>query len=1675
MKSGKKFSKALLTLAVLALALCTFFACSGGVTVEFNSDGGTSVPSVTLNAGEVLAAPEIPTREGYSFAGWVSENGEAWNFTAPVNNSMVLTASWVKNSSANTATVSFDLKGGDPTSFASSVTVQKGAILEEPKAPVRHGYDFAGWFYLGEKFDFATGVIAGDITLVAKWDVAVFNIDYELSGGKLEAPITEYTTTEEVKISAPTRDGYEFLGWTYEGASAPVKDLVLSVGSYGDLELTATWQAKEYGVSYELSGALLPEDVILTESYNAESESFTAPALTKEFYDFLGWQVNGKGEPQLDFTVEKGSFGELSLVAVFKPTEYKINYTLGEGATNNAANPLYTTVESLEFTLLAPTLKGYKLVGWQIGGEGEVLTEAVIPAGATEELSFTAVWEKASYTVTYFDGNGKAHEGESLPLSFTMDNLPVKLPTLYLNNKCFISWYADADFKTPITEITECADTCVYARFEDVTDGLSFSFNGESYELVSYTGASSVVYVPEFYKGIRVTSIASGAFEGASLSEIYLPESIKTIGERAFFSAKNLKKINLHDGAKLERIEKNAFSGSGLESFTATEALNYLGEGVFMGCASLKTVSLEKASISALYASSFEGTSLGSLALPASVEYIYAKAFYNAASIKSVSFAEGSKLSAIYESAFKNCLALEAIALPKSLVSIKESAFENCSALKSVSFAEGSELNFIGASAFRACYLLEAIALPEKLITVSDFAFYLDYALASVTFSENAKLTSIGKSAFSYTAISELILPENLLTISESAFAFATKLEKVDFNEKLALIEKLAFNGCSKLLAIELASGTNAEEDSFLGCDAVLELVINKVDPTAIFGGALPVQIERVTLLNKNAIKEGIFEGCVALEYVKLPFVGVVNYGAAIYKDCTNHVAATASDKNCKNCGLCIAHSDTDENGICDACGICTNHKTDADLDGNCDACLSCLNHVDYDLDGICENCGERFKFMPAKADGSDVKTFVALFGESVPSSLKTVEITGGSYVAEYAFKDCASIETVILPLTTETVGRGAFNGCTSLSYISLPLYMTGDKGVDYAEVTYEKISELDGEVIKETVTELVPTKTLSYIFDFNVPASLREVVLFAGEGEKQRELAPRAFVGSSVRKVTLNGFNSISDEAFLDVKTITTLDISNSVITKIGDFAFAGSAGIKAVEIPATVKSIGIGAFANSSVEYVAFAKGSELSEIGEGAFMGCKALYRVSLPEGITKVPAYLFADCTALTEFALPDSVVAIGEGAFFGCELLKDVVIGEESELSEIGAYAFSETGIESFTFPLSVSVISEGLFENCALLTSVKFALPEEDAEYEGMLAVSDYAFMNSGLKSIRLPYYTVAVGISAFEGCEALESVSFGADSMLFYIGERAFAECDSLAAVKIPKSVISIENECFKECRSLKNISFSEENELQYIGESAFENCLALEAIEIPRSVSFISVSAFANCFSLKDLKFALSETVPAEEEGAEPSVIPASLAVIADGAFKNCDSLVSVTLPNSLIYLGESAFYSCDKLEGVEFEEGIALDVIAPNTFLNCVSLKSFNAPDSLTLISESAFMGCSLLETVSFGENSELYAIDSYAFMNCAALKSFKAPASLVYIGAEAFKGCLAFESLEITTGVLVIENYAFDNTPKLVITVTYFEEGAHIEWLNSPSLGAYWNSNGNEIKFVLASVE
>lgn len=141
-------------------------------TVTFNSNGGSSVASQTVEENALITQPVDPVRSGYTFDGWYTAegSGQKFDFNTAVTGNIVLYARWTAITSEDsvTYTITFDSNGGSPVA---SQIVKKNALASRPTDPVRSGYNFNGWYLAksgGKKFDFHTAVTE-NITLYAQW------------------------------------------------------------------------------------------------------------------------------------------------------------------------------------------------------------------------------------------------------------------------------------------------------------------------------------------------------------------------------------------------------------------------------------------------------------------------------------------------------------------------------------------------------------------------------------------------------------------------------------------------------------------------------------------------------------------------------------------------------------------------------------------------------------------------------------------------------------------------------------------------------------------------------------------------------------------------------------------------------------------------------------------------------------------------------------------------------------------------------------------------------------------------------------------------------------------------------------------------------------------------------------------------------------------------------------------------------------------------------------------------------------------------------------------------------------------------------------------------------------------------------------------------------------------
>ena len=193
-------------------------------------------------------------------------------------------------------------------------------------------------------------------------------------------------------------------------------------------------------------------------------------------------------------------------------------------------------------------------------------------------------------------------------------------------------------------------------------------------------------------------------------------------------------------------------------------------------------------------------------------------------------------------------------------------------------------------------------------------------------------------------------------------------------------------------------------------------------------------------------------------------------------------------------------------------------------------------------------------------------------------------------------------------------------------------------------------------------------------------------------------------------------------------------------------------------------------------------------------------------------------------------------------------------------------------------------------------------------------------------------------------------------------------------------------------------------------IGDSAFKKCDRIVSVVIPDGVKTIGHFAFEECASLINI------------------TIPNSVTFLGDGAFYNCANLTgNITIPYGVENIYWSTFIGCEKLTSVTLPDSVTY--IGENAFFRCNSLTDINIPDSVKTIEKAAFYGCGFTSiTIPDGITS----IKELTFLHCRSLTSVSIPNSVTNIEKEAFAGCSSLININVPDSVKIIGENAFHNT-------------------------------------------
>lgn len=158
-----------------------------GITITFDTKGGSIIDSITIGKDTELTLPKDPTRDGYIFKGWVDKNETPIYNKVLLAEDTILYAVWEKDETSNTIIITFDTKG---ESKINSITINKDTELILPKDPTRNGYVFKGWVDKNETPIYNKVLLAENTTLYAIWE----KVENKKTSTKTEKPKTNTNT-----------------------------------------------------------------------------------------------------------------------------------------------------------------------------------------------------------------------------------------------------------------------------------------------------------------------------------------------------------------------------------------------------------------------------------------------------------------------------------------------------------------------------------------------------------------------------------------------------------------------------------------------------------------------------------------------------------------------------------------------------------------------------------------------------------------------------------------------------------------------------------------------------------------------------------------------------------------------------------------------------------------------------------------------------------------------------------------------------------------------------------------------------------------------------------------------------------------------------------------------------------------------------------------------------------------------------------------------------------------------------------------------------------------------------------------------------------------------------------------------------------------------------------------
>ena len=458
-------------------------------TVTMDTAGGDPIRPIQYTVESEAFQLPTPVRTGYIFLGWTGEGITEPQKTIEIPQGSTGDRTYTANWQVIEYTIITLLEGGNAgSSEVYFYTVEQTVTLP---TPTRTGYTFLGWTGEGITTPQPNVTIpkgsTGDKTYIENWELTEYNIAMDLNGGSGQEKVVYTMTDEDFELPTPTRNGYEFVGWTGEGIITPQLNVTIPTGSTGNKAYTANWKVIEYTITLDTNGGPAVSPI----KYTVE-DSFTLPYLLRTGYEFVGWTLDGSGMiPAMPLIIYHGTTGDLRYKAEWRLAEYTITMDLNGGS--GQEKMVYTMTDE-EFELQTPTRNGYEFVGWTGERITTPQTSVKIPKGSTGNKAYTANWKVIRYTITLVTNGGAVIAS----IRYTVeDSVTLPIPPDRPGYE-FSGWVLDGSGQFPSTPMIipagSTGDRLYKAEWRLATYTITYVSHGKAYNWVQYTINNQVYF-----------------------------------------------------------------------------------------------------------------------------------------------------------------------------------------------------------------------------------------------------------------------------------------------------------------------------------------------------------------------------------------------------------------------------------------------------------------------------------------------------------------------------------------------------------------------------------------------------------------------------------------------------------------------------------------------------------------------------------------------------------------------------------------------------------------------------------------------------------------------------------------------------------------------------------------------------------------------------------------------------------------------------------------------------------------------------------------------------------------------------------------------------------------------------------------------------------------------------